>query len=126
MSADIKEMDGEVVSRISAHTTICISTQSEVDSMGRPMKGVEKWDVPVVDEGYLEGVAKGADPLGTIASHTISSWGAPRNKLPCKEDVDLKKSKIFETGLSLVLYIIPSVFESLYIHVPVLLLCYIC
>ena len=101
MSVDIKEMGGEVVSKISAHTTICLSTQSEVDSMGRPMKGVEKWDVPVVGEEYLEGVAKGADPLGTIASHTISSWGAPRNKLPSKEEVFLKKSKIFETGLSL-------------------------
>ena len=66
------------------------------------MMEVEGSNIPVVDEGFLEDVSQGGNPLSKIAPHTISSWGAPRLKLPKVEETD---SAIFETGLSSFAYI---------------------
>ena len=97
--AEIKGLGGSVVTKVSALTTVCISSQSDVEKKGKPMKEVERCDIPVVDVDFLEDVAKGGgSALDKITPHKISPWGAPRLTLPSTDETDLGE-KSYEKGL---------------------------
>lgn len=101
-------MGGKVVSKVTKQTTICLSNQGtvlmyhliiefiiicivfegEVDKMSKRMLEVEEYEVPVVDEDYLNDARSGGGALLKISSHTISSWGAPRHSLPSADMTD--------------------------------------
>ena len=51
-----------------------LSFVAEVDKMSKKMKEVQKSDVYVVSEDYLDDVQKGGG-LVKIMAHKISSWG---------------------------------------------------
>ncbi|XP_064402675.1 poly [ADP-ribose] polymerase 1-like isoform X3 [Halichondria panicea] len=87
----IESLGGRVVSKVTDNTTICISSEAELEKMSSRMVEVEDSDVPVVSEDYLEEAGKGAALL-KIPSHTISDWGAPRHSLPSSEYTDGGKS----------------------------------
>ena len=57
--------------------------------MSKKMEEVKSHDIPVVSEDYLADAAKGGALL-KISSHTISSWGAPRDSFSGVPD-DLDK-----------------------------------
>ena len=61
---------------------------------------IEKYEVPVVSEAFLDDAAKGAALL-KIPKHTISEWGAPRHSLPADDTDYFGGGKSFKsTGMS--------------------------
>ncbi|CAI8024368.1 Poly [ADP-ribose] polymerase 1 [Geodia barretti] len=90
-------MGGKVVSKVSEITTICLSSQGEVDKNSKKMSEVGECEVPVVDEAYLEDARKGGALL-KIPSHTISSWGAPRHSLTAEEMTDCGTGSFKSSG----------------------------
>jgi poly [ADP-ribose] polymerase len=98
LSHTIEDMGGKVVAKVTEKTTICISSQGELDKMNKKMKDVQECEVPVVAEDYLEDAEKGGALL-KIPAHTISSWGAPRHSLPSPaEDLTDSGSQSFKSA----------------------------
>ena len=87
ITSQVKSLGGQVVSTVKPDTTICISNQSEIDKQSKSINKVMDCDVPVVDVEYLDNIDSGG-ALAKITSHKISSWGAPRDVLPSKEETD--------------------------------------
>ncbi|KAM7430085.1 Poly [ADP-ribose] polymerase 1 [Porites harrisoni] len=77
ISTVIQDLGGSVVEKVNASVDCCISSQAEVDKKSKKMRDAEKFDVPVVNEGYLDAVKKGGAIL-MISQHSISSWGSKK------------------------------------------------
>ena len=56
------------------YTSAC-NNSAEVTKMSKQIKEAEKADVHVVDEAFLDGVAKGGAAL-LITQHSIAGWGS--------------------------------------------------
>lgn len=55
---------------------ICVLV-AEVDKKSKKMRDAEKFDVPVVNEDYLDAVKKGGAKL-MITQHSIVTWGSKK------------------------------------------------
>ena len=104
LSLQIKELGGEVTESVSTETTLCISSKAELEknAFTAKMERVKHFDVPVVGVEFLQEVAKGG-AMSKIPSHTISSWGAPRQSLAATENRkrEGKHERAFEKGKSI-------------------------
>ena len=82
-------------------TTLCISSKAELEksTFTAKMGKVKHCDVPVVGVEFLEEAAKGG-ALSKIPSHTISSWGAPRQALAATENRkrEANHERVYEKG----------------------------
>ncbi|XP_065898038.1 poly [ADP-ribose] polymerase 1-like isoform X3 [Dysidea avara] len=74
LTKTIGGLGGSVVKDVDSSTNLCISSKAEVDKMSKKMKEVQKNNVCVVSEDYLDDVQKGGG-LVKIMAHKISSWG---------------------------------------------------
>ncbi|XP_075060451.1 poly [ADP-ribose] polymerase 1 [Mixophyes fleayi] len=83
----IEELGGKTTGSANK-ATICISTQKEVDKIGKKMEEVKAANVPVVSEDFLKELQSGKSIQELLTQHRISTWGAE-----IKQEVQEPKQK---------------------------------
>lgn len=71
----ITESGGKLVTAVDKTVTACISIKAEVDKMSDKIKKAKEFQVHVVDEEFLDKIAKG-NIVALIQQHSIAPWGA--------------------------------------------------
>ncbi|XP_063775031.1 poly [ADP-ribose] polymerase 1 [Pseudophryne corroboree] len=56
--------------------TVCVSTQKEVDKMGKKMEDLQAANVQVVSEDFLKEIQSGKSIRDLLTQYRISTWGA--------------------------------------------------
>jgi predicted DNA-binding WGR domain protein len=78
--ADLKikigSLGGKLVTKIQTEIAAIISTEKEVEKLGKRMKDAKVLDIQVVPESFFDAVEKSGEPIEKIKSMCISDWGS--------------------------------------------------
>lgn len=78
----IEKMGGKLVTKIHPNTAVVLSTQNEVDKMNKRMQEVQRNDIQVCAEDFLDNIKNGGT-LDYIAKNSICDWGSDVSQFVC-------------------------------------------
>ncbi len=78
----IEKMGGKLVTKLHPKTAVVLSTQAEVDKMNKRMQEVQKNDIQVCTEDFLDNIKDGGT-LDYIAKNSICDWGSDVSVFQC-------------------------------------------
>lgn len=84
----IQRMGGKLVTKLQEKIAIVISNAEEVEKMNKRMQEVQSFNIQVVNEEFLDAIAKGSptDTIEKIKTMSICSWGSdPLTRIPDEE-----------------------------------------
>lgn len=71
----IEKMGGKLVTKLHPKTAVVLSTQAEVDKMNKRMQEVQRNNIQVCTESFLDDI-KGGGTLDYIGKNSICDWGS--------------------------------------------------
>lgn len=71
----IEKMGGKLVTKLHPKTAVVLSTQAQVDKMSKRMQEVQRNDIQVCTEDFLDNIRDGGT-LDYIAKNSICDWGS--------------------------------------------------
>ncbi|XP_018423552.1 PREDICTED: poly [ADP-ribose] polymerase 1 [Nanorana parkeri] len=75
VKAMVEELGGKTTGSVSK-TTVCVSTQKEVEKMSKKMEDLKAANIRVVSEDFLNELQSGKSLQDLLTQHGISAWGA--------------------------------------------------
>ncbi|XP_037038851.1 poly [ADP-ribose] polymerase-like [Bradysia coprophila] len=92
----IEKMGGKLVTKLHPQTAVVLSTQAEVDKMSKRMQEVQRNNIQVCTENFLDDI-KGGGTLEYIAKNSICDWGSDPFTRIDQNEPSMKVSKSLYT-----------------------------